>query len=158
MPSVSIYSLTGCPTLSRSLSSLYPRQLAVDCKMPRQVAPRVSAIVPPDSSSEGIRYPSKCWRSKGQDESSAVLPPPRSLHSSPPRTNRISWTWRCVDASHTLMLQSQIGAQPWTPSLEAGTHIMRYVKVDVTGVFAHPYFIAGPKGPRDCCTRRSPIV
>lgn len=73
---LSVFALTGWPTLRQSLSSLCLRQLAVDCKMPEQVAPRVSAIVPPDSSSEGIRYPSKCWRSKRQDESSAVLPAP----------------------------------------------------------------------------------
>lgn len=73
---LSIFSLTGWPTLRRSLSLLYPRQLAVDCKMPEQVAPRVSAIVPPDLSSEGLRDPTKCWRSKDQDESSTVLPAP----------------------------------------------------------------------------------
>lgn len=45
---LSVFALTGWPTLRRSLSSLCLRQLAVDCKMPEQVAPRVSAIVPPD--------------------------------------------------------------------------------------------------------------
>lgn len=78
--------------LSQSLSSLHPPQLAMDCKMPRHVAPRVSAIVPPNSSREGIRYLPKCWRSKGQDEPSAVLPAQIAAQF-PATATRVSWTW-----------------------------------------------------------------
>lgn len=82
----------------------------------------------------------------------------RSPHNSPPRTTKIkldlamcqSITFPCgaIADRHSAVAQG----------LEAGTHIMWYVKVDVTGLFAHPYFMAGPKGPRDFSTRKSPIV
>lgn len=124
--------------------------------MSRHVAPQVPAIVPPNISSEGIDTRSSVGVQKDK-MSQRLSCLHRSPHGSPPQATKISWDLvMCRGITHIPGRHRKQAPSRGHRALSL-RHTMIYLKVEITGMFAHPYLIPGPKGPRDCSTR-SPIA